>query len=246
MRLLFIRHGDPDYLNDSLTPRGDREASLLAESIGRYDITYFYVSPLGRAQRTASFLLEKTGKTAVTCGWLQEFPPRILRPGRTKPSIAWDWYPADWTKYPEAYSIDTWTEIPCFQENGIKELNDRICASLDELLAKHGYVREGRVYRPERPNHDTIAFVCHFGIECILIGHLTGISPMLLWHSFCCAPTGVTTMVTEERQKGIANFRTGEFGSTAHLLLGGQEVSRRARYVECFGDDPAGFEVDPL
>ena len=68
---------------------------------------------------------------------------------------------------------------------------------------------------------------------------------MLLWHGFCCAPTGVTSMVTEERQQGIANFRIGEFGSTAHLLLGGQEVSRRARYVECFGDDPAGFEKDP-
>jgi len=52
-------------------------------------------------------------------------------------------------------------------------------------------------------------------------------------------------MFTEERQQGIANFRINEFGSTAHLLLGGQEVSRRARYVECFGDDPEGFEKDP-
>ena len=87
--------------------------------------------------------------------------------------------------------------------------------------------------------------MCHFGIECILLGHLTGISPMLLWHGFCCAPTGVTSMFTEERQQGIANFRINEFGSTAHLLLGGQEVSRRARYVECFGDDPEGLEKDP-
>ena len=31
MRLLFIRHGDPDYVNDTLTAKGHREAALLAE-----------------------------------------------------------------------------------------------------------------------------------------------------------------------------------------------------------------------
>ena len=31
MRILFIRHGDPDYINDTLTKKGHREAKLLAE-----------------------------------------------------------------------------------------------------------------------------------------------------------------------------------------------------------------------
>lgn len=31
MRLLFIRHGDPDYVHDTLTEKGHREAALLAE-----------------------------------------------------------------------------------------------------------------------------------------------------------------------------------------------------------------------
>ena len=31
MRILFIRHGDPDYANDTLTEKGHREAALLAE-----------------------------------------------------------------------------------------------------------------------------------------------------------------------------------------------------------------------
>ena len=31
MRILFIRHGDPDYENDTLTEKGHREAALLAE-----------------------------------------------------------------------------------------------------------------------------------------------------------------------------------------------------------------------
>ena len=32
MRILLIRHGDPDYENDTLTVKGHREAALLAET----------------------------------------------------------------------------------------------------------------------------------------------------------------------------------------------------------------------
>ena len=32
MRILLIRHGDPDYDNDTLTEKGRREAALLAEA----------------------------------------------------------------------------------------------------------------------------------------------------------------------------------------------------------------------
>ena len=31
MRILMIRHGDPDYVNDTLTEKGWREAALLAD-----------------------------------------------------------------------------------------------------------------------------------------------------------------------------------------------------------------------
>ena len=33
MKLLLIRHGDPDYTIDSLTEKGHREAQLLAEKM---------------------------------------------------------------------------------------------------------------------------------------------------------------------------------------------------------------------
>ena len=54
MKLLIIRHGDPDYEKDSLTKTGWREAELLANRLKTMDIAAFYVSPLGRAQDTAS------------------------------------------------------------------------------------------------------------------------------------------------------------------------------------------------
>lgn len=41
MRLMIIRHGDPDYSIDSLTPKGWREAKLLADRLCRMDIKKF-------------------------------------------------------------------------------------------------------------------------------------------------------------------------------------------------------------
>ena len=47
MKLLFIRHGDPDYEHDTLTEKGHREAALLAEKLCKIPIDEFYMSPLG-------------------------------------------------------------------------------------------------------------------------------------------------------------------------------------------------------
>ncbi|MBC7960452.1 MAG: histidine phosphatase family protein [Vallitaleaceae bacterium] len=144
MKLLIIRHGDPDYAIDSLTEKGWREAEYLSKSISDMEVKAFYVSPLGRAKDTAS------------------------------------------------------------------------------------------VTRVVRPNNDTLVMFCHFGVECIMLGHLLGISPMVLWHGFCAAPTSVTTLVTEERRKGIASFRMSTFGDIFHLHAAGEKAAFAARFCEMY------------
>ena len=46
MRILLIRHGDPDYENDTLTEKGCREAELLAKRALSLHMGKCYVSPL--------------------------------------------------------------------------------------------------------------------------------------------------------------------------------------------------------
>ena len=114
---------------------------------------------------------------------------------------------------------------------------DRVCSEFDKLLAEHGYVRDGKLYRVERPNNDTICLFCHFGLECVLLSHLLNVSPMVLWHGFCAAPTSVTTVMTEERRKGIASFRVSAFGDVSHLYVHREEPSFSARFCECFDNE---------
>ena len=54
MKILIIRHGDPNYEIDGLTEKGKREAEFLSERISKLDVRKFYVSPLGRAKATAA------------------------------------------------------------------------------------------------------------------------------------------------------------------------------------------------
>ena len=80
MRILIIRHGDPDYTIDSLTEKGKREAELLSLKLEKENIDKIYVSPLGRARDTAEYTLRRKGMEGTVCEWLKEFPIKIHRP----------------------------------------------------------------------------------------------------------------------------------------------------------------------
>lgn len=235
MRLIIVRHADPDYEHDSLTPIGWKEAELVSERISKLDVKDFYVSPLGRAQDTASFTLKKMGRTATTHEWLREFSPRIFRPDVTdEKMIAWDWLPADWTQDENYFRRELWYTTDIMREGKVKEEYDWVIKNFDKLLAEHGYVRNGEYYDVTEANTDTLVFFCHFGLECVLLSHLMNVSPMILWHHTAAAPTSVTTVYTEERRKGIASFRIASFGDISHLYIAGQEPSFSARFCETY------------
>ncbi|MCD7744751.1 MAG: histidine phosphatase family protein [Lachnospiraceae bacterium] len=237
MKILIIRHGDPDYVNDSLTEKGWREAEYLSERLAKLSIRDFYVSPLGRAKDTADPTLKKLGRTAAEREWLREFAPRIKRPDKDGDSICWDWLPQDWTGEERFYRYDEWWQPSAMSEADIRTEHAWVTNGLDGLLAEYGYVRDGHIYRVEQGNNDTIALFCHYGSGCVLVGHLIGVSPMVLWHGLCAAPSSVTTVVTEERRKGIASFRVSSYGDISHLYAHEEPPAFAARFTEKWEND---------
>ena len=238
MKILIIRHADPDYSIDSLTEKGWREAEYLSEKLSKMEIKEFYVSPLGRAKDTASCTLKKINRTAIECEWLREFTPSILRPDRGgERCILWDWLPQDWTKEERFFQYDTWYDVPVMQEGKVKEEYQWVTEQFDKILAKHGYERENHYYKAVKPNNDTIAFFCHFGSGAVLVSHLLGISPMVLWHHCCAAPSSVIALNTEERRSGIASFRMSAYGDISHLYAKEEPPAFAARFRECYTND---------
>lgn len=237
MRIIFIRHGDPDYKNDTLTEKGWREAALLAERVSKWPVNDFYCSPLGRAQATASLSLAKMNRTAITYDWMQEFSYSITDPTTGRVGVPWDFMPSFWTNEPRFYDKNHWYEVPVIAANPeIKPKYDEVCNGLDALVEKYGYSRSGNLYHSANAdgNDSTIVIFCHLGITFVMMSHLLGIAPTLLWQNCFTAPTSVTILAAEERLPGDAYFRTQVIGDTTHLYVGKEPVSPKGYFAEPF------------
>lgn len=232
MKLIFIRHAEPDYSVDSLTEKGFREALLLSERVKNWNVKKVYCSPLGRARATARPSLEKLGMEAEIKDWLREFPAYIVNPLSGEKRICWDLMPTYWCREPLHYDKNMWYESALMQTGDAKECWTGVCAGIDELLAQHGYEREKGWYSVREKNTDTIVFFCHLGITCAILGHLLGVSPMVLWQGIFMPPSCVTVLQTEERQPGKAYFRCRALADTAHLLMAGEPISEMGAFEE--------------
>lgn len=233
MRILIIRHAEPDYEKDSLTPKGWEEAELLAERLSRYPIRDVYVSPYGRAQDTAACTLKKLGKTAVTLPWLAEYRGTYKEPSG-QIEIPWDLPPRQWSQMPLMADPDRWTDDPLFARGTVREIWEETKAGTDALMARYGFRRDGPVWLCKENTADTVALFCHFGIGMAVLSYLTNVSPMLLWHRCICLPSSVTEVMTEERVKGEAAFRVTKLGDLSHLEMNGVTRSTYGMYPEIY------------
>lgn len=232
MRLIFIRHAEPDYAKDSLTEKGWREAGMLAERVSRWKVDAFYCSPLGRAKDTASLSLEKCGAKAEVFDWLQEFNAPVLDPETGKERLPWDLWPGYWTKVPQLQNVDTFADSDLMRTGRVKEEYARVCAGIDGILKERGYIRDGKMYRARQHGEDTLVFFCHMGVTFFILSHLLNISPVNLIHGMFLAPSSVTVLTTEEVRPKEAYFRCQMVGDTSHLYAAGEPVSHMGYFAE--------------
>lgn len=230
MRILIIRHGDPDYAIDSLTQKGVSEAEALNEYLKTAGITHAYRSPLGRAKLTAEIGLRDINVPVEECGWLREFEGKIDAAGEQY-RHAWDLLPSYYAAHPEMKGSD-WLSQKQFAETNFISEYESVKNGLFEILQKQGYKPVNGYFEVQNGNKNVLAFFCHFGVECVMLSLLFGVSPYPFWQNFCALPSSVTTIVTEERVPGVASLRLLGFGETAHLYAKGQKPSFAARFRE--------------
>ncbi len=236
MKIIFVRHGDPDYINDSLTDKGRREAQCLAERVATWDnITDFYISPKGRAQLTAKYSLDKIGRTGETLEWLREFSVDVKNPDGSFRNIPWDYMPEYWKKQEIVFDKDKWADFELFAESSLKDDLNEVKEGLDSLLSRYGIKNDKGIFRIDHQNDDTtIVIFCHLGLTYLCLSLLLGYSPFVMWHTFFMPPTGVTVLGAEEREPGVLNFRVEQFGDTRHLRDNREPVSPSGYFTTLF------------
>ena len=234
MRILLIRHGEPDYTTDTLTPTGRREAELLSRRMAAYHIRDYYVSPLGRARETAEYTLRAAGREAEILPWLAEFRARYYDAEAGYERICWDLKPRVWTAHPELADPENWADSPVYAGGNAREVWEETRSGVDALMSRYGFRRDGAVWLSEHNCRDTIALFCHFGISMAVLACLQGCSPVPLWHRMMTLTSSLTEVVTEERIPGEVFFRVTRLGDISHLESAGERRSTAGLFPECY------------
>ncbi len=215
MRLYIIRHADPDYENQTLTPAGHQEALALARRLAAHGLDFIYSSPIPRAVQTAQYTADLLRLEPIVENWLIEIPGWEIDEYDGVP--AWD-IPGEVFRAKQPYAThETWQELPHLQGDKFTTYWQEFKRCSDAFVRRHGYEREGGRYRRVNPNRDRIAAFCHNGTALAWLAHLLEIPLPMIWVSFWHAPSSVTTVLFEERSDEWAVPRCLSVGDVSHL-----------------------------
>ena len=220
MRLFIIRHADPDYPNNTITPAGHIEARALAERMAKLGLDRIYTSPLGRAMDTARYTTEALGMNAEIQPWTAELGWSLEDPA-TGSSMVWDIHGHLVHQSPTVWTISNGLEHPPFDNPKFREGFAHIQENSDAFLAALGYVREGGVYRIVKGNREKIAIFCHGGFGLTWLSQLLRVPLPVMWTGFFLPTSSVTTILFDERHAEFATPRCLGMGDISHLYAAG-------------------------
>jgi len=176
MKLILVRHGDPNYELDCLTELGRKQAKVVAERLMEEGIEEVYASCLGRAKQTAQAFIDRSGIGPMhVLDFMQE-----LRFGKADAlyQSGNPWLGAlELVHQGEDLQSPDWREYPQFKENMATVDADHVMAGTDEWLATLGYQREGLYYRctNEDDREKTIVLFSHGGSSTALLSRVLNI-----------------------------------------------------------------------
>jgi probable phosphoglycerate mutase len=227
MRLYLIRHADPDYENDTITPAGHLEAQALARRMAKEGLTRIYASPLPRATQTARYTADAIGFEPVTEEWTCEVTGCYYEHPTAGRLSAWD-TPGEMIRAEHPWPThQDWHRIDPTYAPAVRQAYEQRCRCSDDFLARHGYERVGGRYRIARPNQERIAVFCHNGTALFWLAHLLEIPLPLVWSGFWHAPSAVTTILFEQRSPDWAIPKALSVADTSHLYAAGLPVRPR-------------------
>lgn len=260
MKIIFIRHAEPDYVNDSLTSKGWKEAEILSNRVKDWNVTQFYVSSQGRAKDTASFSLKVQNKEAIELSFMREFSYPTLDPVTGRIGVPWDYVPSYWTNEEHYFKQGNgFLESDVVKSNPDSAINyPLVIEGFDNILKEYGYIRKDKYYinvnakerflkgtvgpnkeiinngpEPDR-DETTLVFFCHLGVTCLVLSHLLNIPFECLAHGFFIPPTGVTILSSEERWGKEAYFRVQALGDCSHLKEANEPISPAGSFANPF------------
>ena len=222
MLFFYVRHGDPIYIPDSLTPLGERQAEAAAHRLATFGIDKIYASTSTRAMLTAKPTCELVRKELTTLDFCNESHAWNQLAVVENERRMWLFQNAKARQTlvsPELLALgENWTEHPDFAAYPFREGIERIRRESDAFFLSLGYehIPGTGAYRCVAPTEERVALFAHQGFGLAFLSCLLDIPyPRFVVH-FDMNHTGITAIDFKE-EGGIAIPRVLTLSNDSHL-----------------------------
>ena len=227
MLFFYIRHGDPIYNPDSLTPLGERQAEALAHRLSLFGLDRIYASTSNRAKLTAKPTCEMLKLPMTELDWCNEghaWNELSLPDSRERPQWIFqnDLYRTLLASNEIRVLGHRWHTHEKFRDTACRDGMERIQRQTDAFFAELGYRRmEGEgIYEVTKPNEERVALFAHQGFGLAFLSCVLNIPYPVITSHFDMGHSGMTVIEFRARD-GIAIPRLLQLSNDSHLYRDG-------------------------
>lgn len=228
MILFYVRHGDPIYSPDSLTPLGHRQAEAVAKRLALFGIDRIFASTSNRAIQTAQPTSEITKKQIELLDFCNEAHAwsEFAIPdenGQTR----WIFQNNDMLRLLVSREVrelgEHWYEHPRLKEYHFERGIQRIDREIDTLFLSLGYehIREEGIYKAVEPNDKRIALFAHQGFGMNFMSSVLDIPYSQYCTHFDTGHTGMTVIEFNNSADGIVIPKALTVANDSHIYREG-------------------------
>ena len=217
MRIIFVRHGHPDYAHDCLTELGRQHAAAAALRLQDEGIEAIYSSTHGRAMETASHLADALHLPVTGCDFMREINWGSVD-GEPLFADGHPWDTADrMVAQGESLMNPDWQNSETFRRNRVVQCVEKVAAGTEAWLATLGYTREGLYYRAGKDTKRTIAAFGHGGASTAILAHLFNLPFPFVTSTMGPDYTGITIVELPDVEGALVKPRLEMLNDARHI-----------------------------
>ena len=223
MRIIFVRHGHPNYKDDCLTELGHAQAEAAAKRLEKEEIDAFFSSSCGRAAETAEHIAKGRGMKVELLDFMREISWRP-KEGLEMYENGHPWRNVEkMVAEHKTLMIPSWQDEEPFCNSTGPENSARVSVEFDKWLEGLGYTREGDYYRVGKPKYETVLLASHGGSSSAALGHFFNLPMPFVFYTICPKFTAITIVTLSDTEGELVSPRFEIMNDAEHIKGLGQE-----------------------
>ena len=227
MIFFYVRHGDPIYDPDMLTPLGQEQAKAIAKRFATFGLDRIYASSSTRAQETAVPTCQLLKKEMTVLDFATEnLAWRDFTVTREDGRRTWCFQHEETVELfrsREIYNMGfEWYKHPALSENFAHGC-ERVDTAVDEYFLSLGYRhdREHARYEVVTPSRERVALFAHQGFGLAFLASVMDVPYPIFCTRFDMGHTGMTVINFTVKEEGFVYPRLLQVANDGHLYKEG-------------------------